>query len=134
MLKMLEETKASLQKAKDDMKHFYDAHRNEMPDLKPGDKVMVEALNFRTMRPSKKLDYKWYGPYPIIAKVGTHAYQLRLSLSMNRVHPIFHITKLRIIPDNPFNRRNKLPPDPVIVDGNEEYEVEQILDSRRWRN
>ena len=91
----LEEAKASITKAQDDMKQFYDTYREPTPEYKVGEKVMLDSKNISTMRPLKKLDHKFYGPFQIISKVGTHAYRLDLPLSMKRVHPVFHVVRLR---------------------------------------
>jgi len=38
-----------------------------------------------------------------------------------------------LAPQDPFRRHNKLPPTPEIVEDEEHYEVEKILDSRLYR-
>jgi transposase InsO family protein len=92
-----------------------------------GDMVYLSAKNIRTRRPNKKLDHKYHGPYKILALVGKQAYRLQLPDPM-RVHPVFHVSLLESA-----RRRNEpdtIPPPPVIVDGVEEFEVDEILDSR----
>jgi hypothetical protein len=70
------------------------------------------------------------GPYSVKRKVGTHAYELRLLPSMSHIHPVFHIVKLKPAPDDPIaGRHANPPPDPVLVDGKEEYEVKEIMNS-----
>ena len=50
---------------------------------------------------------------------------------MSRLHPIFNVVKLSLAPLDPVpGRRTSLPPLPEIVDGEEEWVVEKILDSR----
>jgi len=39
------------------MKRYYNAKRSKGPDLKEGDKVWLLYKNFKSWRPSKKLDY-----------------------------------------------------------------------------
>jgi hypothetical protein len=55
---------------------------------------------------------------------------------MSRLHPVFPVVKLMPAPMDPIPGRWSNPPsDPVLVDGEEHYEVEAILDSRvfRWQ-
>ena len=67
-------------------------------------------------------------------RVGPSVYRLRLPRSLNRLHPVFPVVKLLPAPKDPIpGRWNKPPPDPILVDGEEHYEVEAILDSRMSR-
>ena len=50
---------------------------------------------------------------------------------MIRIHPVFNVVKLLPVPDDPIlGQQTEPPPPPEIVDGDEHYVVEQILDSR----
>jgi hypothetical protein len=81
-----------------------------------------------TKRPSKKLDCKYYGPFPIIGRIGTHAFQLKLPPVL-RIHDVFHIDTLEPAPPKSgIKNRREEPPGPVeSADG--AYEVEKVLDS-----
>ena len=110
-------------------KDNYDRHRKPDPNLQSGDMVWLLPRNIQTTRPSKKLDYKKIGPFQILAKVGTSAYKLALPPSM-RVHNTFHISLLEPYQDNKFPSQNTPPPPPIEIDGEDEYELEEIIDSR----
>jgi len=61
---------------------------------------------------------------------------LRLPPSMGRLHPVFNVVKLSLAPPDPIpGRRTSPPPLPEIVDGEEEWVVEDILDSQmvNWK-
>jgi hypothetical protein len=135
MAKGVEEAKAALAKAKDEYAMYYNRHRTPAPQLKPGDRVWLDATDIKTTRPSTKLAHRRLGPYPVERKVGHDSYRLRLPISLRRLHPVFSIVKLTPAPADPFpGRRAAPPPEPVLVDGENQYEVEQILDSRlRYR-
>ena len=63
-----------------------------------------------------------------------NAYRLRLPQSMSRLHPVFPVVKLLAAPLDPISRHWSRPPtDPVLVDGEEEYEVEAAINSRLFR-
>jgi hypothetical protein len=127
----LEEAKAALAKSKDDMTRYYNQKRTKAPEYKPGDKVYLDASDIQTNRPSKKLSHRHLGPFLIEKRVGNNAYRLRLPLSMKRLHPVFNVVKLTPASDDPIIGR-KIPPPPLpeIVNGEEEWVVEEILDSK----
>lgn len=52
---------------------------------------MLDSRNIKTVRPNKSLDHKNLGLYKIVKAYGNSAYELELSLSMGRVHPVFHL-------------------------------------------
>ena len=50
---------------------------------------------------------------------------------MSRLHPVFNVVKLTPAPADPIEgRRPRPPPLPEIIDGEEEWVVEEILDSK----
>jgi hypothetical protein len=49
---------------------------------------------------------------------------------MSHIHPVFHVVKLKPAPEDPITGHCTNPlPDPMLVDGEEEYEVEEIMNS-----
>jgi len=47
---------------------------------------------------------------------------------------VFNVVKLSAAPEDPIlGRKPQAPPPPIVVDGKEEWEVEEILDSRWHR-
>ena len=53
-----------------------------IPLFKVRDTVWLDSQNIRTTRPSKKLDHHFLGPFLIMEKVLSHAFQLGLSLAL----------------------------------------------------
>ena len=100
------------------------------PDFKVGDKVFVKAQFFWTTRPSKKLSKKYLRPYEIIAQPDTLLFTLCLPESMYSVHPVFHVSMLEPATSNTFSERIQPVPTPVIIDGEPEYEISRIVDSK----
>ena len=62
-----------LMKAKDNQARFYN-QRCKDKVYAPGDNVMLSAKNLWTMRPSKKRDDKYYGPFTVVEAVGNNTY------------------------------------------------------------
>src|SRR5580698_2505965 len=134
MKSTLDEARAALSKSKEEMAQYYNRRRSPAPQYKPGDKVFLNSLDIRTTRPSQKLGHQYLGPYSMVKAVGKNVYRLKLPNSMHRIHPVFHVVKLLPAPEDPIpGRRAPPPPEPEIVDGNPEYELEAILDSRIYR-
>ena len=127
----LKEAKAALVKSKDDMAKYYNQRRTPAPDYQPRDKVYLDASNIQTTRPSQTLSHQKLGPFPIVNKVGNNAYPLQLPPSMSRLHPVLNVVKLSPAPEDPIPGRHPLPPPlPEIIDGEEEWVMEEILDSK----
>ena len=49
---------------------------------------------------------------------------------MRAVHPVFHISMLEPTHGNIIPKRTQSPPPPVQIDGELEYEISKILDSK----
>ncbi|KAH0614164.1 uncharacterized protein H6S33_006050 [Morchella sextelata] len=106
--------------------------RTPAPHYRVGDKVFLSIRHVLTKRPSKKLDWKRIGPYIVKRIVNPYTYELELPRSM-KVHPVFHLSLLSSAANDPLPGQQQLPPPPVEVEGQEEWEVENILDSRDRR-
>jgi len=115
MKEIEDEAKAALEKAADDMAKFYDMHRKSAPEYQVGDEVWLDGRDLRTTRPTKKLDDKWYGPYKVEQVINHNACRLKLPPQL-RIHPTFHVSKLRhFVPDTiPGRRTPPAPPPPVL--------------------
>ena len=103
------------------------------PNFPIGSKVWLIRKFIKTNRPSDKLDYTKLGPYEIKRKIGQRAYELNLPKTM-KIHPVFHVSLLELVKENDIPGRTQEPPPPIIIDNNEEYEIENIIDSRLVRN
>ena len=127
----LEEARSVLAKAKDDMAHYYNQHRTPAPSFAPRNKVYLDSEDIQTIRPSKKLSYHQLGPYLIKRRVSKYAYWLILPPSMRGLHPVFNVMNLTLAPDDPIPSRCRTPPPlPELVEGKEEYIVEEVLNGR----
>jgi hypothetical protein len=107
------------------MKKFYDRTRLEGPRLEEGDKVYLVSRNLRTKRPSRKLDFRKIGPFKIDKKISENNYALALPSTMRLRTNVFHISLLEPAPKN-----TRLGKDVEAEDEEEEWDVEEVLDSR----
>jgi len=102
MKDILSEAWAALAKSKDDMAHYYNQCHMPALTFAVGDKVFLDASNIHTTHPSKKLSHHFLSPFPVVHPVGLHAYCLQLPPSMSCIHPVFHVVKLMLVPNNPI--------------------------------
>jgi len=50
---------------------------------------------------------------------------------MKGIHDVFHVSLLKKVTNDPYPQRQHLKPPPIEVDGEEYYEVADIVDSRK---
>ena len=91
---------------------------------------MVDKRHMGTRRPSKKLDHKKAGPFPITKVVGKRAFRVQLPEG-SQAHPTFHVQLLEPYRVSREESRRKRPPTPEPIDGEVNYVVREIVESRR---
>lgn len=118
--------KQHLFRAQDRMKRQADKGRSER-EFQVGDQVYLKLQPYvqssLAARANQKLSFKFFGPFPVLAKIGVVAYKLKLPPSSS-IHPIFHVSQLKkAVGDQPVSA--DLPGDDVM------FQVpEQILERR----
>ena len=117
----------NIKQTQDSQAWYYNA-KHKYIDFVIGDKVWLLTPNIRTKRPSKKLDWKCFGPYAISEWIGLQTYRLDLSFFM-KIHPIFHISLLESYKASIIPERTREPSSSIVIDNEEEWEIEEILDS-----
>uniref|UniRef100_A0A8C5MC00 Gypsy retrotransposon integrase-like protein 1 n=1 Tax=Leptobrachium leishanense TaxID=445787 RepID=A0A8C5MC00_9ANUR len=108
-------------------KRSADANRRPVDGYTIGQKVWLSTKNIRLSCPSKKLGPKFIGPYIVQRILSPVTVRLKLPRTV-RLHPVFHVSLLK--PWTPPLGPSVTPPPPTLVDGESEYEIESILDSR----
>jgi len=93
----------------------------------------VDGRYWRTEQPSQKLENKHDEPHRVIRVIETHTYELDIPNAIQR-HCIFPVSLLHAAADDPIPGQIIPPPLPVIIEGKEEWEMEEVLDSQRIRS
>ena len=77
-----------------------------------GDSVYLNSKNINSTRSTKKLDWKFYGPYKIIDRIGKVAIRLDLPATI-KIHNVFHVSLLEPCDQS----KGSIPsPPPIVVD------------------
>ena len=122
------EVKAALGKAQEEMKKYADRKRGEANEYKVGDLVMLSTKDLKyqmTGRRTEKLIERFVGSYKIKKIISANAVKLELSSTI-RIYPVVNISRIcRYI--GQVEEQRKEQPTPVIIKGEEEWEVERIL-------
>ncbi|MBW0574325.1 hypothetical protein O181_114040, partial [Austropuccinia psidii MF-1] len=125
-----QDVKRELEVAINRFKRYADKSRVVPPVFNLGDMVWLSSKNIKSARPTKKQSEIWLGPFPILKKVSTHAYHLKLPSQWKSIHPVFHISLLEPVTTSTIPKRHQEPPPPIIIEEEEEWEVSQILYSK----
>ncbi|MCH80322.1 hypothetical protein A2U01_0001089 [Trifolium medium] len=110
--KILSQLQQNLNKAQVVMKNQADKKRTPL-NLSVGELVVVKLQPYRQItvgaRVNQKLSLKYFGPFEILAKIGSVAYKLALPSSA-RIHPVFHISQLKKFNGTESVHHSPLPP------------------------
>ena len=104
-------------------------HKKFRPYRK-GDLVWIEGTNLKTLYPSAKLAPKRYGPFKIMEQLSPAVYSIKI-LQQWKVHNVFHANLITPYKEMSIHGPNFSRPPPDLIDGEEEFEVEQILDMKQ---
>ncbi|UTT90697.1 hypothetical protein NDA17_003936 [Ustilago hordei] len=96
-------------------------------EFKVGDMVYINHRNWKTRRPTPKLDTRFAGPYPVQERVGCQAYRITLPANL-RVHDVFHVSMLEPARTSSLPQHAEQPTIPSLPDEDLDFEVEALID------
>ena len=128
MRKIQEEAKAALGKAQEEMKKFADRKQGKGEEYRVGNLVLLNTKDLKWQmkgRRSEKLTERFVGPYKVKGIVSSNTIELELPKSI-KIHPVVNVSRVRLYKPQ-VEGQKKIPPKPVIIKGEEEFEVEKNL-------
>ena len=128
MKEIQEEAKAVLGKAQEEIKKYTNRKRGEANEYKVGDLVMLSTKDLKyqmTSRRTEKLTERFVSPYKVKKIISANAVKLELPSTI-RIHLVVNVSRIhRYIGQVEGQRKEQ--PTPVIIKGEEEWEVKRIL-------
>ncbi len=128
------EAHVHLQRAVRRTKEQADRRRRPNPKYQPGQWVWLPTHDQRLRLPCRKLSPRYVGPFKILRQITPVSFRLALPANY-RISPTFHVSLLKPaggasgVEDQEEAGDQGAPP--IIMDGEEVYRVQEILDSRR---
>ncbi len=97
------------------MQQKYTDRRTKPQEFAVGDMAWLSNKNIQTKQQCKKLDHRFYGPYPVAERIGQQAYWLKLSQHVGNIYDVFHLSLL--VPYVSDRQRAARPPLPIEAEG-----------------
>jgi len=129
-----EEAEAALKKSQEEMRKYTDRKRSEAEEYRAGDWVLLSTKDLKYQikgRQSEKLTKHFVSPYQIKGIISTNAIELDLPSTI-RIHLVVNVSRVRKY-KHQVEGQKKEQLVPVIIEEEEEYEVEKILNKRKFR-
>ena len=124
----------NMKKAQDRQKKYAGQRRRDL-EVQVGDEVLLSTKNLPVavaVGGSRKLGPLYCGPFRVLEKL-IAAYRLELPPHV-QIHPIFHVSQLKLDRKPESKERKYSKPDPIVTPKvTEEYEVEEIMRPQKWR-
>ena len=128
MKEIQEEAKAALRKVQEDMRKYADRKRSDVDEY---NLVMLSTKDLKyqmVRRRIEKLTERFVGPYKIKEIISSNAVKLELPSTV-RIHPVVNVSRIRRYIRQVEGQKKKQPA-LVIIEGEEEWEVERILNKQ----
>ena len=134
MRNMQEEVKAVLQKVQKDMKQYADRERGGVEEYRVGNLVLLSTKDLKYQmieRQTKKIMERFIEPYRVKAIIFSNAIELDLSSTI-KIHLVVNVSRVRKYKLQ-VERQQKETPQLVVIEGEEEWEVEKVMNKRKVR-
>ncbi len=104
-------------------KTLADRHRSKPPLYVCGQKVWLSTLDIPLKLPARKLGPKFIGPYVMTKVLNPVTVRLKLPPLLKRIHPVFHVSRIKPVIHSPLQPQTSAPPPPRLIEGLPAYTV-----------
>ena len=128
MKEIQEEAKVALGKVQEEIKKYIDRKRAEVDEYKVEDLVMLSTKDLKyqiVRRRTEKLMKRFVGPYRIKKIISLNVVELELP-SIVKIHSVVNVSRIQRYVGQVEGQRKEQPA-PVVIEGEEKWEVERIL-------
>jgi len=128
------EAKVALSKVQEDIKKYADRHRGEVEEYRVGDLVLLSTKDLKYQmvgRRMEKLTERFVGPYRVKSIVSTNVIELELPSTI-RIHLVVNVSRVQRYTSQVEGQKKEMP-QPMVIEGEEEWEVEKIMNKRQVR-
>jgi len=116
------------------MKRYANRERGEVEEYRVGDLVLLSTKDLKYQmvgRRTDKFTERFVGPYKVKAIISSNAIELDLPSTV-RIHPVVNVSRVRWYKSQVEGQRKETP-QPVVIEREEEWEVEKIMNKRKVR-
>ena len=134
MKRIQEEAKAALGKMQEEIKKFVDKRQKKGEDYRVEDLVLLSTKDLKWQmkgRRLEKLTEYFVGPYKVKGIISSNTIELELPKSI-KIHSVVNMSTVQLYKLQ-VEEQKKIPPKLVIIEGEEEFEIEKILNKRTVR-
>ena len=134
MKKIQEEAKAVLEKAQEKIKKSVNRKREEGEEYRVEDLVLLSTKDLKWQMKGRRLEKlieSFVGPSKVKGIVSSNTIELELPKSI-KIHPVVNVSRVWLYKPQ-VEGQKKIPPKLLIIEGQEEFEVEKILNKRTIR-
>ena len=132
MRNIQEEAKAALQKVQEDIKQYVNKERGKVKEYRVSNLVLLSTKDLKyqmARRYTKKFTECFVGPYKVKAIISSNSIELELP-SQIKLHLVVNVSQVQRYKSQVEGQRKDVP-QPVVIEGEEEWEMEQIMNKRK---
>ena len=134
MKKIQKKAKAMLGKTQEEMKKFTNRKQGEGEEYRVEDLVLLSTKDLKQQmkrRKLEKLTEHFVGPYKVKGIISSNTIELELPKSI-KIYPVLNISRIWFYKPQ-VEEQKKIPPKLLIIEGQEEFKIEKIINKRMIR-